>query len=280
MFKTVAILGIGNMGRAIAEGIGRAPDMKNADIILYNPHTHKAEVVAANLGNCARIASTPGEAVQEADLVIIAVKPKIVSSLLEEIKGNLKQDAILLSVAAGVTLKQMEVAVGEDRKLVRAMPNTPAVVGAGMTSLTPNEHVSTEEISKIEELFSSFGRAEVVDEYLIDAVIGVSGSSPAYVYMFIEALADGAVASGMPRDKAYVFAAQTVMGAAKTVLETGEHPGKLKDDVCSPGGTTIAAVRALEERGFRSAVMEAVMTAAEKSQEMSKKYVNVNQFTK
>ena len=122
MFKTVAILGIGNMGRAIAEGIGRSPDMKNADIILYNPHAYKAEVVAANLGNCARIASTPGEAVQEADLVIVAVKPKIVSSLLEEIKGNLKQDAILLSVAAGVTLKQMEVAVGEDRKLVRAMP--------------------------------------------------------------------------------------------------------------------------------------------------------------
>ena len=271
MFKTVAILGIGNMGRAIAEGIGRSPDMKNADIILYNPHAHKAEGVAANLGNCARIASTPGEAVQEADLVIIAVKPKIVSSLLEEIKGNLKQDAILLSVAAGVTLKQMEVAVGEDRKLVRAMPNTPAVVGAGMTSLTPNEYVSTEEILQIEELFSSFGRAEVVDEYLIDAVIGVSGSSPAYVYMFIEALADGAVAAGMSRDKAYVFAAQTVMGAAKTVLETGEHPGKLKDNVCSPGGTTIAAVRALEERGFRSAVMEAVMTAAEKSREMSKK---------
>lgn len=271
MFKTVAILGIGNMGRAIAEGIGRSPDMKNADIILYNPHAHKAEGVAANLENCARIASTPGEAVQEADLVIIAVKPKIVSSLLEEIKGNLKQDAILLSVAAGVTLEQIESVVGTGRKLVRAMPNTPAAVGAGMTSLTPNEHVSAEEILQIEELFSSFGRAEVVDEYLIDAVIGVSGSSPAYVYMFIEALADGAVASGMPRDKAYVFAAQTVMGAAKTVLETGEHPGKLKDDVCSPGGTTIAAVRALEERGFRSAVMEAVMTAAEKSQEMSKK---------
>ena len=271
MFKTVAILGIGNMGRAIAEGIGRSPDMKNGDIILYNPHAHKAEVVAANLGNCARIASTPGEAVQEADLVIIAVKPKIVSSLLEEIKGNLKQDDILLSVAAGVTLEQIESVVGTGRKLVRAMPNTPAAVGAGMTSLTPNEHVSAEEILQIEELFSSFGRAEVVDEYLIDAVIGVSGSSPAYVYMFIEALADGAVASGMPRDKAYVFAAQTVMGAAKTVLETGEHPGKLKDDVCSPGGTTIAAVRALEERGFRSAVMEAVMTAAEKSQEMSKK---------
>ena len=280
MFKTVAILGIGNMGRSIAEGIGRSPDMKNGDIILYNPHAHKAEVVAADLGNCARIASTPGEAVKEADLVIIAVKPKIVSSLLEEIKGNLKQDDILLSVAAGVTLEQIESVVGTGRKLVRAMPNTPAVVGAGMTSLTPNEHVSAEEILQIEELFSSFGRAEVVDEYLIDAVIGVSGSSPAYVYMFIEALADGAVASGMPRDKAYVFAAQTVMGAAKTVLETGEHPGKLKDDVCSPGGTTIAAVRALEERGFRSAVMEAVMTAAEKSQEMSKKKVNVNQFTK
>ena len=242
MFKTVAILGIGNMGRAIAEGLGSSPDMKNADIILYNPHAYKAEVVATNLGNCAHIASTPGEAVQEADLVIIAVKPKIIASLLEEIKGNLKQDDILLSVAAGVTLEQIESVVGTGRKLVRAMPN-----------------------------FSSFGRAEVVDEYLIDAVIGVSGSSPAYVYMFIEALADGAVASGMPRDKAYVFAAQTGMGAAKTVLETGEHPGKLKDDVCSPGGTTIAAVRALEERGFRSAVMEAVMTAAEKSQEMSKK---------
>ena len=268
MFKTVAILGIGNMGRAIAEGLGCSPDMKNGNIILYNPHAHKAEVVAANLGNCARIASTPGEAVQEAELVIIAVKPNIVSSLLEEIKGDLKQDAILLSVAAGVTLKQIEIAVGGDRKLVRAMPNTPAVVGAGMTSLTPNEYVSTEEISQIEELFSAFGRAEVVDEYLIDAVIGVSGSSPAYVYMFIEAMADAAVAGGMPRSQAYTFAAQAVLGSAKMVLETGKHPGELKDMVCSPAGTTIQAVRVLEEKGMRSSVFEAMMKCLDISRKM------------
>ena len=167
-------------------------------------------------------------------------------------------------------MKTMAFYLPAKTKIVRAMPNTPVIVGAGMTSLTPNNEVRPEETDDIIEIFRSFGRAEIVEEHLIDAVVGVSGSSPAYTYMFIEALADGAVRAGLARAEAYTFAAQTVMGAAKMVLETGLHPGKLKDAVCSPGGTTIEAVRTLENNGFRTAVMEAVITAAEKNHRMSR----------
>ncbi len=145
------------------------------------------------------------------------------------------------------------------------MPNTPAMVGEGMASVSPNINVTEAETADVVAIFSSFGKAVVTDEKLIDAVCGLSGSGPAYVYMFIEALADGAVHEGMPRQMAYTFAAQTVLGAAKMVLETGRHPGALKDDVCSPGGTTIEAVKTLEESGFRAATMNAVIASAEKN---------------
>ena len=148
------------------------------------------------------------------------------------------------------------------------MPNTPAMVGEGMASISPNVNVTEEETADVVAIFSSFGKAVVTDEKLIDAVCGLSGSGPAYVYMFIEALADGAVREGMPRQMAYTFAAQTVLGSAKMVLETGRHPGALKDDVCSPGGTTIEAVRTLEESGFRAAAMNAVIASAEKNKNL------------
>ena len=151
------------------------------------------------------------------------------------------------------------------------MPNTPALVNAGMSSITPNKQVSEDESALIVEIFSSFGRAEIVPEYLIHSVVGVSGSAPAYVFMFIEAMADAAVLGGMPRAQAYQFAAQAVMGSAKMVLETGKHPGELKDMVCSPGGTTIEAVKVLEQKGLRAAVMDAMQSCMAKSEEMSRR---------
>ena len=160
--------------------------------------------------------------------------------------------------------------LGHDRKIIRAMPNTPALVNAGMTSVTPNALVTPEDTADVLNIFRCFGEAEVIAEPMIHPVVGVSGSSPAYVFMFIEAMADAAVLGGMPRAQAYKFAAQAVMGSAKMVLETGEHPGTLKDMVCSPGGTTIEAVRVLEEKGFRAAVIEAMTKCMEKSEKLSK----------
>ena len=153
-------------------------------------------------------------------------------------------------------------------KLVRTMPNTPALVGMGMTAMCPNDQMTKEEIDYVRSLLESFGKVEIVSEKLMDVVVSTSGSSPAYVFMLIEAMADAAVAGGMPRQQAYLFAAQAVLGSAQMVLETGKHPGELKDMVCSPGGTTIEAVRVLEKRGFRSAVMEAMKVCEEKSKTM------------
>ena len=154
-------------------------------------------------------------------------------------------------------------------KLVRVMPNTPALVGASMSAICCNDGITKDELAEIQAIFNSFGESEVISEYLMDAVVGVSGSSPAYVYMFIEAMADAAVADGMPRAQAYKFAAQSVLGSAKMVLETGKHPGELKDAVCSPGGTTIEAVAQLEKSSFRSAVIEAQRACVQKSRDMS-----------
>ena len=203
-----------------------------------------------------------------ASILILAVKPFVFPKLLEDLKAQLNEQQLVVSIAAGVTIAQMEEVLGQ-RKIVRVMPNTPALVGEGMTSISNNPHVTVEEAAEIQKLFESMGKAAQVPESMIDAVIGVSGSSPAYTYLFIEALADGAVAEGMTRQMAYEFAAQAVLGAAKMVLETKEHPGVLKDNVSSPGGTTIQAVKTLEENGFRAAVMKAVHAAAEKNRQMS-----------
>ena len=175
---------------------------------------------------------------------------------------------LVVSIAAGISLDIIESFLGKDKRIIRVMPNTPALVGEGMAGLSPNELVSDEEAELVKKLFESFGKAEIVPEKLQDAVCGISGSSPAYVFMFIEAMADGAVAEGMPRAQAYKFAAQAVLGSAKMVLETGKHPGELKDAVCSPGGTTIEAVAALEQAGFRSAVIDAERICIDKSRSL------------
>lgn len=206
--------------------------------------------------------------IEEAQTIVLSVKPQILPSVLKEVGEKIAKEKLIISIAAGITLDRLEGMLTKEHKIVRVMPNTPALVGAGMAGICTNLNVSEEEKQETLEIFRSFGEAEIIPEKLIDAVVGVSGSSPAYVYMFIEALADGAVMEGMPRAQAYTFAAQAVLGSAKMVLDTKRHPGELKDMVCSPAGTTIDAVKALEENGFRATVMEAVHVAAEKNRNM------------
>ena len=201
-------------------------------------------------------------------VLFLAVKPQFYESVIDEIKDVVSREQLIVSIAPGKTLDWLAERFGKEVKIVRAMPNTPAMVKEGMMGLCPNAAVTEEELVLVQEICSAFSRTEVVPENLMDVVTAVSGSSPAYVFLFIEAMADAAVAGGMSRQQAYTFAAQAVLGSAKMVLETGKHPGELKDMVCSPAGTTIQAVRVLEEKGMRSAVFEAMMKCLDISRKM------------
>ncbi|TYU39611.1 pyrroline-5-carboxylate reductase [Listeria monocytogenes] len=265
--KKIGFIGAGNMGTAMIRGLAQANLDNREAIIVSGRNLEKLKPLEAEFPGL-QITTDTGKLAEQADIIILAVKPYTIPEILTTLKEKLTPDKIIISVAAGVTIQDLEELTSAKTKIVRVMPNTPALVGEAMSSISPNANVTSEEIKEVTAIFTSFGEAEVVAENLMDAVIGVSGSSPAYVYMFIEALADGAVLSGMPRDKTYKFAAQAVLGAAKTVLETGEHPGKLKDMVTSPGGTTIEAVKSLENDGFRSAVINAVQAAAKKNSSM------------
>lgn len=268
MEKKIGFIGCGNMGKAILGGLIASGQVQPGQIWVYTPSPDKVAALHDQYGiNAAQSAQ---EVAQVADIVFGAVKPNTMVKVLSDITSSLNKETLVVSIAAGITLDQLARALGHDRKIVRAMPNTPSLVKAGMTSITPNALVTAEEVADVVNIFRCFGEAEVIAEAMIHPVVGVSGSAPAYVFMFIEAMADAAVLGGMPRAQAYKFAAQAVMGSAKMVLETGKHPGELKDMVCSPGGTTIEAVRVLEERGFRAAVIEAMNKCMEKSELLSK----------
>ena len=208
------------------------------------------------------------EVARTAEVLVLSVKPQFYEEVICEIKDVMKDNQIVVTIAPGKTLAWLEEKFGKPVKLVRTMPNTPAMVQEGMTGVCKNTYVTESEMEHVCDILRGFGEVEIIPERLIDAVVTVSGSSPAYVFMMIEAMADAAVAEGMPRKQAYKFAAKAVMGSAKMVLETGKHPGELKDMVCSPAGTTIEAVKVLEAAGFRSALMEAMEVCAEKSRNM------------
>ncbi|CAK9884076.1 MAG: Pyrroline-5-carboxylate reductase [Candidatus Erwinia impunctatus] len=266
--KKIGFIGIGNMSKAIIGGLIASGQIAPENIWIYD---RKAQT---NLDMQQRYGVTPADSLEDvarhADILFTAVKPNVILSVLKDIAGFLNKETVVVSIAAGVTLDALAAVLGHDRKLVRVMPNTPALVNEGMTSVTPNVLVTQQEAEEIVSIFNGFGKATLVPEYLIHAVVGVSGSSPAYVFMLIEAMADAAVSGGMPRVQAYQFAAQAVKGAAQMVLETGRHPAELKDSVCSPGGTTIEAVKVLEEKGFRSAIIEAMSQCMKRSVEMGK----------
>ncbi|MFD3158530.1 pyrroline-5-carboxylate reductase [Haloimpatiens sp. FM7330] len=268
MSKVVGFIGCGNMGGAMMRGLVKSKLVSPQNIIVGDLNEKRLEQVKKEFG--VEITTDNKEVAKKADILILSVKPNIYKIVVDTIKDSVKEDVVVITIAAGKGIEETEELFGKKLKVIKVMPNTPALVGEGMAAICPNERVSKEELEEAVSIFESFGKAEVLDEKYMDGVTAVSGSSPAYVFMFIEAMADAAVLEGIPRTKAYKMAAQAVLGSAKMVLETGKHPAELKDMVCSPAGTTIEAVGVLEERGFRSAVIEAMKACAEKSREMSK----------
>ena len=260
----LGFIGAGNMGGAILKGILAGGKVEANNIFIRNSSVSSTQNAAQKNG--VQACSSLKELAQKSDIVFIGVKPYLVAKVLGEIKDELK-NKIVISMAASVEIRDIEAIIPEI-KVVRIMPNTPVEVGAGVIGVSFSELISKDEQPEIVELFDNIGKVEVISEKDMAGLTAISGSGPAYVYMFIEALADGAVLNGLRRDAAYRLAANTVLGSAKMVLETNEHPGKLKDDVCSPAGSTIEAVRVLEENNFRSAVIECERACFEKLSKM------------
>ena len=267
--KTLAVLGAGMMGGALARGLVQAGAMPAAGLRLFDTHEAKASALADALGAGAMTAGSAVSAIAEADLILIAVKPPMVAEVLAGIAPALLPHQLVISIAAGIPLAKMEALLPPGIPVIRTMPNTPCLVGCGATALCRGASATDEHLRLAESLFASVGLSVEVPERLMDAVTGLSGSGPAYVYLMIEALADGGVKEGLTRDIARLLAAQTVFGAAQMVLSSDQHPAQLKDNVTTPGGTTIAALHVLERAGIRTALIDAIQAAAERSRELS-----------
>ena len=259
----IGFIGCGNMATSIIKGIIRKQIIDAENIIASAKTKAILDRVQKELG--VKVSTDNLEVTENSDILVLAVKPQYYPEVIAQIKDVVRKEQIVISIAPGKTLDWLQEQFGGSVRLVRTMPNTPALVGEGMTGACRNEYVTDEDYATVLQILGSFGEVETIPENLMDVCVSVSGSSPAYIYILIEAMADGAVADGMPRAQAYKFAAQSVLGSAKMVLETGKHPGELKDQVCSPGGTTIEAVRVLEEKGFRSSVIEAMKACVRKA---------------
>ncbi len=262
----LGFIGCGNMAQAMLKGILAEGLRRPEEIIVSRRSEQELKRIRDELG--VHTTTDNKEVAAKSDLLVLAVKPFVFEEVISEIKDLVGEETLVISIAAGRTISNIEHLFGKTIRLARTMPNTPALVQEGAAGMCFNEAVTETDRQRAIRLFESFGMVAVVEEKMIDTVIGVSGSSPAYVFLFIEAMADAAVADGMPRAQAYELAAKSVLGSARMVLETGKHPGELKDMVCSPGGTTIEAVRVLEEKGFRSAVMEGQRACVRKAREM------------
>ena len=266
MDKTIAFIGAGNMGSALIRGACRAiqPDQ----VVIYDPY--KGDAVAAETG-C--VSAPDGKtAAAQARYVMLCVKPQVLPEVLEELVPVLEEGQVLVSIAAGVQLEKLEsilAAGGRELPVIRIMPNTPAAIGEGVLLTVANGKVTEEEYQGLEQILTQCGLLVRTGEAGLDMGSAISGCGPAFVYLFIEALADGGVQIGLPRAQAQLYAAQMVAGAAQMVLQSGKHPGELKDAVCSPGGTTIMGVAELEQRGFRAAAAQAVVAAYRKNCELS-----------
>lgn len=264
----LGVIGAGNMGSALVRGIVRAGAVPPQQVIVADPEPGRADALARDLG----VATAAGnrQAAEGSLYVVLAVKPGVVGPVLAEIAPVLEPDQTVVSIAAGVPLSRLRGALGSSSAaLIRVMPNTPALVGAGAFGLSA-PGVPPERTQELVQMLGAVGLVVEVDESQMDAVTGLSGSGPAFVFLLIEAMADGGVAAGLPRGTAQALAAQTVLGAAKMILETGQHPGALKDAVASPGGTTIAGLAELERGRFRSTVLSAVQAAAARARELAR----------
>jgi pyrroline-5-carboxylate reductase len=264
--RRIGFLGAGNMAGALIRGLLHSETVTPAQIRASDVKEERLAELRQTYGI---ETSQDNEAIVAwSDLVVISVKPQIVDRILAPIAAGLREDAVVVSIAAGVPIEALEARLPETARVVRAMPNTAAIALAGATAIAPGTHATPDDLLVARALFEAVGRCAVLDESLLDAVTGLSGSGPAYVMLIIEALADGGVKVGLGRDTSLMLAAQTVYGAAKLQLETGEHPGRLKDMVTSPGGTAIAGLHTLEAGGLRTTLIDAVEAAARRSAEL------------
>ena len=266
--KKVGFLGAGNMGEAMIKGLLRTGLVPAAAIAATDVRAERLEQIARQYGICA--AASNAALVEGADVVILAVKPQIMRAVLKEIAAAVDGTKLLISIAAGVATRSLREHLGKPARLIRVMPNTPALVLEGVTAVARGEGLEGGDLETAQELFGAVGRVVILDEDALDAVTGLSGSGPAYVAIVIESLADGGVKMGLDRATAMTLAAQTVLGSARLILETGAHPGQVKDMVASPGGTTIAGIAALEEGGIRRTFISAVERATQRSRELGR----------
>ena len=266
--KKIGFIGAGQMAAALAKGFLMKAGLSQENLLASDAFEASREKFHAATG--IDVTDDNIDVMKECDVVILSVKPQVLPDVLEEIADHVTQDHLIISICAGITLAKLQAGLGEDIRLVRVMPNTPCLVGQGAIAFCQSETVTQEDFEITCALLKSVGRCFHVGEHVMDAVTGLSGSGPAYVYLVIEALSDAGVMMGLPRDVATTLAAQTVRGAADMVLETREHPAVLKDRVTSPAGTTIAGMRQLEICGVRAAMFEAVMAAANRSRELGK----------
>jgi len=267
--RRIAMVGAGNMAEALIRGLLKADALPATNITGTGPrqdrmqHLHDTYGINTNTDNNAGVAN--------ADIVVLGVKPQILERVAMGIADAVCDDALVVSIAAGLPAQVIETCFGRSMRVCRVMPNTPAVVDAGATAIAKGEHATDEDLMRCRAIFEAVGMVIEVDESLMDAVTGLSGSGPAYVFMIIEALADAGVKVGLPRRQAQQLAAQTVLGSAKLLIETGEHPGVLKDRVTSPGGTAIAGLHTLEEGGLRTTLINAVVAATDRSRQLGGK---------
>lgn len=263
-----AFIGGGNMAEALVKGLLSGLGVKPQQIMATDVMPERRTYMQTTYGITA--SADNKHAVQESTVVILAVKPQVMPMILEEIAPVVNSETLVISIAAGITLQTLQRALGDSRRVVRVMPNTPALVLAGAAGISPGKAATAQDIALVERIFNAVGRAMVVSDDLMDVVTGLSGSGPAFIFALIEGLSDGGVLMGLARQTATLLAAQTVLGAAKMVLETGKHPGELKDMVTSPAGTTIAGMHALESGGLRGLMMEAVRRATERSEALGR----------
>jgi pyrroline-5-carboxylate reductase len=269
--KKIAFLGTGNMAEALVKGLLGAGTASAEEIVCAEPRLERREEIALRYG--VKVIGSNLEATEQADVVVLSVKPQTMEQLLDEIAPAVDHRKLVISIAAGVSIAAIARKLGSGVRIVRTMPNTPALVGAGATALARGAHATDWDLEQARNLFQAVGTTVIVEEHHLDAVTGLSGSGPAFLFLVIESLADGGVKVGLARPVAMTLAAQTVLGSAKLVLETGEHPGRLKDQVTSPGGTAIAGVHALEQGGLRAALIAAVEAATRRSRELGERAV-------
>ena len=266
--QKVAFLGGGNMAEALIKGLIASGTVKPDQILVTDPSVDRREHLRKTYGITLQKSNV--DAAREAGIIFLSVKPAVIEKVVGEISGVIDDKKLVISIAAGVALAKIEKALKDASRVVRVMPNTPALVLAGAAALAGGKNATADDLALAQGIFSSVGRAVIVEEKLMDAVTGLSGSGPAYVFLIIDALSDAGVKAGLPRPLALELAAQTVFGSAKMVLETKEHPAKLRDMVTSPGGTTIEGLHALEKGKLRATLMNAVEAATARSRELGK----------